>query len=120
MRHLFTLLVLLVTSGAAYAQADTTKYQNLKTQVLTETKEGGKLDFFTPIKGHEYDGVQIKPGLFTTKLGIALMNWGKGNYEMGILNVDDAFLIFSAYKGRPVNEREKEYIRMGFNRELDK
>jgi len=78
------------------------------------------LDFFTPIKGHEYNGVEIKPKLFTTKLGIALMNWGKANYEMGITNVDDAYSIFSEYKGRKINEREREYIRMGFDRELDK
>ena len=63
---------------------------------------------------------KVKPGLFTTKLGIALMNRGKGNYEMGILKVEDSFLIFSEYKGRKINEREKEYIRMGFNGKLDK
>ena len=120
MKYLLGLLALLLISGTAYSQVDTIKYQEIKKQILNETKKGGKLDFFTPIKGHEYDGVQLKPGLFTTKLGIALMNWGKENHKMGIVKVEDAFLIFSEYKGREINEREKEYIRMGFNGELDK
>lgn len=120
MKHLLGLLVLLFISGTAYSQVDTVKYQELKKQILKETQEGGKLDFFTPIKGHEYDGVQIKSGLFTTKLGVALMNWGKENRKMGIVKVEDAFLIFSEYKGREINAREKEYIRMGFNEELHK
>jgi len=120
MRHIIGLLTLLLISGTVYAQADSVKYQELKKQVLAETKEGGRLDFFTAIKGHEYDGVQVEPGVFTTKLGLALMNWGKGSHEMGILNVEDTFLIFSEYKGRKINEREKEYIRMGFTRGSDK
>ena len=112
--------MMLLMSGAAFSQTDSVKYQDLKRQVLAETKEGGKLDYFTPIKGHEYDGVQIKPGLFSTKLGVALINWGTANYKAGIANVDDAFSIFSEYKGRKINDREKEYIRKGFYRDLDK
>ena len=45
--------------------------------VLTESKAGGKLDFFSEIKGHEYDGIQVKPGVFSTKIGIALYKWGR-------------------------------------------
>lgn len=120
MKYIFTLLSLFLIASSAYSQADTVKYQEIRKQVLVETKEGGKLDFFTPIKGHEYDGVEIKPRLFTTKLGIALMKWGKANYDMGITQVEDAFLIFSEYKGRKINEREREYIKKGFNGKLDK
>ncbi|NOS93748.1 MAG: hypothetical protein HOP30_17655 [Cyclobacteriaceae bacterium] len=120
MKHVLGLLIFLMISGSVYSQVDSLKYQELKKQILSQTKEGGQLDFFSPIKGHEYDGVEIKPKIFTTKLGVALMKWGKANYEMGITKIEDAYLIYSEYKGRKINQREVEYIRMGFNRELDR
>lgn len=85
--------------------------------ILTETKEGGKLDFFTEIKGKEYDGVQIKPGVFTTKQSIALYKWGLACFEIGVNTLDDAFEIFAKHKGKPINERERDYIKMGFFKE---
>ncbi|MBL7815490.1 MAG: hypothetical protein JNL70_10780 [Saprospiraceae bacterium] len=94
--------------------------EETKEIILKETKQGGKFDFFTPIKGKEYDGIQIKPGVFSTKIGIALYNWGKATYEIGLNKLEDAYSIFSEFKGRQLNEREKEYIKLGFNRELEK
>ena len=94
--------------------------KELEEYILTETKEGGKLDFFTEIKGHEYDGIQIKPGVFSTKLSIALYKWGRACFEIGINTVDDAYEIFASFKNRDINQREKEYIRMGFFKELEK
>ncbi|MBO2007648.1 hypothetical protein [Hymenobacter negativus] len=92
----------------------------LKALVLQETKEGGKLDFFTPIKGHEYDGMQIKPGIISTMIGIALYKWGRANFDLGISTLDDAVAVFSEFKGRELNQREKDYIKMGFTKELEK
>ena len=40
---------------------------DLQASIVDETKEGGKYDFFSPIKGQEYDGIQIKPGVYDTK-----------------------------------------------------
>ena len=94
--------------------------EELKTLVLAETKEGGKLDFFTPIKGHEYDAVQVQPAVFSTKLGVALYKWGKANFDLGVNTVDDALAIFAAFKGRPLNEREKDYIKLGFEKGFEK
>lgn len=93
---------------------------DLRKIVLAESKEGGKLDFFTEIKGHEYDGVQVKPGVFSTKLGVALYKWGRANFELGINTVNDALQLWEEHKGRPANQREAAYITMGFNRELEK
>ncbi len=92
----------------------------LKTIILSETKEGGKLDYFTEIKGKEYDGVQIKPGVFSTKLGVALYKWGRATFENGVNTVEDSYNIFEEFKGRGLNKREKEYIKLGFNKELEK
>jgi len=88
--------------------------------VLEESKEGGKLDFFTEIKGHEYDGVQVKPGVFSTKLSVALYKWGRANFELGVNTVAEALQLWEEYKGRPANQREDAYIKMGFNKELEK
>ena len=94
--------------------------EELKKIVVTESKEGGKLDFFTEIKGHEYDGVQIKPGLFTTRLGVALYKWGRANFDLGVNTVEDALEFWGDYKGRQANQREKDYITSGFNKEFEK
>jgi hypothetical protein len=92
---------------------------DVKAFILSETKEGGKLDFFTPIKGKEYDGLQIKPGLFTTQQGVALYKWGRACFEIGVNTAEDALAIFAEFKGKPLSERDIDYIRMGFNKEWE-
>jgi hypothetical protein len=92
----------------------------IKSFILTETKPGGKLDFFTEIKGKEYDGVQIKQGVFTTKQSVALYKWGRACFEIGVHTVEDAYDLFSEHQGEPVTERNKAYIRMGFYKEWEK
>lgn len=92
----------------------------IKEIVLKESKERGKFDFFTEIKGHEMDGIQIKPGVFSTNIGIALYKWGRENFEFGTNTVEDALEFWAEFKGRQPNQREKDYIKMGFNKELEK
>lgn len=92
----------------------------IKSFILTETKENGKLDFFTEIKGSEYDGVQIKPGVFTTKQSVALYQWGRACFDIGVNTVEDTYDIFTQHQGKPVNERDKEYIKAGFYKEWEK
>ncbi len=94
--------------------------EELKKIVLTESKEGGRLDFFTEIKGHEMDGIQIKPGLFDSKIGIALYKWGRANFDLGVNTIEDALEFWAELKGRQPNQREKDYIKLGFNKELEK
>lgn len=94
--------------------------KEIKSYILTESKEGGDLDFFTEIKGKEYDGVQIKPGVFTTLRSIALYQWGRACFDIGVNTVEDAYQIYSEYTEKMINERDKEYIRMGFYKEWEK
>jgi hypothetical protein len=94
--------------------------KELKEYILTETKEGGKLDFFTEIKGKEYEAIQIKPMVFSTYLGIAIYKWGRACYDIGVNTLEDTYEIFAEYKGRDLNKKEKDYIKMGFNKELEK
>ena len=93
--------------------------QELHANILKETKPGGQLDYFTPIKGHEMEGIQIKPGLFDTRIGIALYRWGKANKDLGVPTLDEAYAIFAEFKGRDLNIREKQYIKDGFEKSLD-
>lgn len=94
--------------------------EELKKVILTESKEGGKFDFFSEIKGREMEGLQIKPGVFTTRIGVALYRWGKANFDLGVNTVEDALEIWTELKGRQPNQREKDYIKLGFNKELEK
>jgi|GEM_PF-2876805 len=108
-----------VARRKADAPSEKASQPDLRATILKETQEGGKYDFFTPIKGHESDGIQIKPGVYDTKRGLALYKWGKANFEAGVKSLDEVYSLYSAYKKRPVNELEKTYLKMGFNRELD-
>ena len=92
----------------------------IKEIILAESKPDGRLDFFTEIKGKEYDGVQVKPGVFTTLNSIALYKWGQANFELGVNTVEDAYAIFSEFKARKIGEQEKDYIKMGFEKEWEK
>jgi hypothetical protein len=120
MKQLLLLLTFFFTLSAAYSQDDPTASRtDLRNHILKESREKGQLDFFTPIKGHEYDGIQIKPGIYDTKLGLALIKWGKANYDLGVKNLDEAYSIFAEFKGREARKLEKEYIKIGYNRELE-
>ncbi len=94
--------------------------KEIKNYILAQTKEGGELDFFTEIKGKEYDGVQIKPGVFATKQSIALYKWGRACFEIGVNTIDDTYEIYSEFKQAKINQRDKEYIKMGFYKEWEK
>lgn len=121
MKQLLLLLTFVLAINAAYSQTDTTGNQKeIRNQILEQTKQEGKLDFFTSIKGHETDGILIKTGIYDTKLGSALIKWGKANADLGIKSLDEAYSIFAEYKGREITKREREYIRIGYNRELEK
>ncbi len=92
----------------------------LKAFILKETKQGGKLDFFTSIKGHEHDGGQIKPGLFTTLGHVALYKWGRSVYQLGIDTVEDAYAILAEFQGQPLSSRDQDYLKSGFDRKYEK
>jgi hypothetical protein len=94
--------------------------EELHASILKETRPGGELDYFTPIKGREMQGVQIKPGLIDTRIGIALYKWGKANKDLGVATLDEAYSIFAEFKGRDLDIREKGYIKLGFEKGLEK
>ncbi len=92
----------------------------IKNYIISESQKGGTLDYFTEIIGKEYDGVQIKPGVFTTNIGIALYKWGRACFEIGVNTIEDAIEIYSEFKGKSVNVRDETYIKSGFNKDWEK
>ncbi|WP_126546930.1 hypothetical protein [Hymenobacter amundsenii] len=94
-----------------------TNSDDLRAFIIKGSQPGGKLDFFTPIKGHEYDGAQIKPGVYSTLGHIALYKWGRAVNELGVKNVEEAYSIISELRNQAVGQRDKDYIKEGFNKE---
>lgn len=94
--------------------------EEIRSFVLSESKTGGELDFFTEIKGSEHDGVQIKPGLFTTKKSVALYQWGRACFDIGVNTLEDAFEIYEEFLGEEPIDRDLDYIEMGFYKDWEK
>ena len=92
----------------------------LKNLILNESKTGGRLDFFTPIKGHEMEGIEVKPGLITSRVSLSLYQWGKASHDLGIPTVEEVLGLWTKLKDKNPDEREKVYITSGFNKEFEK
>lgn len=92
--------------------------EQIREIIIRESAPGGKLDFFTDIKGKEMDGVQVKKGVFTTNIGLALYVWGSKVFDLGLNTIEDAYKIWSELKARPANQMEKEHIKLGFEKLL--
>jgi len=98
----------------------TLTYAQIHQQIISGSKEGGKFDFFTPIKGREYDEKQLRPGMIVPNISAALYEWGKANAEIGVKSVQDALAYFAAINSRPASNREIEFITLGFEDKLIK
>jgi len=118
MKILLFYLSILLTSFS-YAQNGTKELNEIKTVIIKETQTNGKLDFFTPIKGKEYDGYQIKPGIYASYREMALYNWAKSVKDLGIEDLNELYKIYSEARKKEINPMEKELLKMGFNKELE-
>jgi len=88
--------------------------------IYNESKVGGKLDFFTQIKGKEFNGLQVKPGLIATNFEIALYKWGLGTFKLGLNSYKDSYKVFSKITNRKLTEQEKKLIKLGFENDWKK
>lgn len=117
----YIIILFLFLSFQGFSQTDSKNklsQAEIKSFIILETRQGGKLDFFTEIKGKEYDASQVKPGLFMTNLEMALYKWGLANFQIGVENENTALKIFEEFKGRELNIREKDLIPMGYRNDL--
>lgn len=113
---------LIAREGLAKGDSTDVQYRTCaetEAYVLKASAKGGELDVFTPISAHEYDGVQVKPGVYNTKLDMALYQWGKACFDLGINTLEDAWKVFAKFRGRALTGKERDYIKMGFERALE-
>ena len=110
----------LAPKAKAKTTTSTTPTVDIGKIVLAETKQGGKLDFFTPIKGKEYENVQIGNGAVSANIAVALYKWGRANFNAGIKTVQEALVLFAKFKNRELTPYEKEHIKTGFESGLKK
>jgi len=118
MKQLLSFLFILLFSFS-YSQEVSKDYKEIKTFIIKETQTNGKLDFFTPIKGKEYDGYQIKPGLFASYREMALYNWAKSVKDLGFDDLEELYILYSEARGKEITKMEKDLLKMGFNKELE-
>jgi len=116
---LLLLYSFILTSTFSYAQEGSKDLNEIKTVIIKETQTNGKLDFFTPIRGKEYDGYQIKQGLVATYREMALYNWAKSVKDLGIEDLEEIYILYSEARGKEITKMEKELLKMGFNKELE-
>ncbi|WP_316793768.1 hypothetical protein [Pedobacter frigoris] len=112
MKRSILLLFFAFVSFNCFAQ--TPDSLTLRKLIIKESKEGGKLDFFTRIKGKETVGSQIKPGVYAQNIHIAWYYWGKANYVSGIKTLEEVLSIFKEWKEREPGRMEVEHIRLGY------
>lgn len=118
MKILLFYLSILLTSFS-YAQERTKDLKVIKSEIIKETQTNGKLDFFTPIKGKENNGYQVKPGLYASYREMALYNWAKSVKDLGIEDLEELYKLYSEARKKEVTNMEKDILKMGFNKELE-
>jgi hypothetical protein len=91
----------------------------LRKYIVAESKAGGSLDYFTEIKGKEFNGVQVKPGLFANNYSVALYKWGRACFELGLNTIDDAYSIFEEIHQKALSDKDKATIKKGFYKEWE-
>jgi hypothetical protein len=90
----------------------------IREKILSASKPGGELDVWTPIKGHEYDGVIIEKGVFATKFHIACSQWAYNVVGAGITGENAVYALYAEAVGHPITEREKSYLLYGYKKAL--
>ena len=117
------LLLFIVLSIKASAQTVTvdstaTLSAGLRNNIVSQSKDGGKLNTWTPIKEHEMDGMQIEAGLFAANRDIAVMKWAYYVVKLGVANKADIVSIYEELKSRKIREDESVSINYGYNKAL--
>ncbi len=86
---------------------------DLAKMIIKDSQKGGKLDMFTEIEGHEFDGIKLDD-VYITFYSAALYKWGLAVHIVGVTSSDQAVKIFEKFKGRKLKEEEKSYIKKGY------
>ncbi len=119
----FLLIILSALSMKSFGQTkpsnDSTSNLTVevRSKILSESKDGGKLDFWTPIKGHEYDGLLLEKGsnIIVTKRELAVIKWALVLTKNGISKTEIVSL-YEELKSRKIRADELQLIDMGIKK----
>ncbi|MBV8388967.1 MAG: hypothetical protein JO080_04115 [Mucilaginibacter sp.] len=124
MRFLVLSTLLLFSTGA-FAQNSKLKDTSVtltpqtRAELIKASKKNGKLDYWTPIKGHELDGERIEHDFYVSKEDAALIKWSYQLTVTGIKNKADIISLYEELKGRKVSDSELTYIDYGYQKALE-
>ena len=125
MRFLILSTLLLFSIGAF---AQNSKLQDtsvrltpqVRSEFIKESKKNGKLDYWTPIKGHELDGERLEHDYYVSKEDAALIKWTIKLTTTGVKNKADIISLYEELKGRQVSSVELNYIDYAYHKALEK
>ncbi len=126
---LFFSIVLLLFSLQCFSQTkspnDTIITTSLTPEVcnkiISDSKNGRSLDFWTPIKGHEYDGSLLfgsaggKDNVYASNKELAVIKWSFALAKRGI-GKDDIIALFGLLKSRKVTADDITLIGLGIKK----
>lgn len=116
---LFIVLSLKVSAQTTAPDSTAKPSAELRYKIITESKDGGKLDTWAPIKGHEMDGQQIEPGLFASNREIAVIKWAYYVVNAGVANKAAIVGIYEELKNRKIRNDELTSLNYGYNKAIN-
>lgn len=125
MRYLI-LCALLALSIDVFAQnnklndSSITLTKEVRAKLVRESKNNGKLDYWTPIKGHEFEGEKVEHDFYASKEDVAIIKWSYALTTSGLKNKADIISLFEELKGREIQPTELNYIDYGYKKAMDK
>jgi hypothetical protein len=120
------LCALLALSVGAFAQnnklndSSITLTKEVRAKFVRESKNNGKLDYWTPIKGHEFEGEKIEHDFYASKGDAAIIKWAYAVTSFGLKNKADIISLYEELKGREIQPTELNYIDYGYKKAIDK
>lgn len=120
------LSVLLVYSISAFAQNSKLNDTSIKltgqmrSNLIKASKNNGKLDYWTRIKGHEFEGEMIEHDFYAAKEDAALIKWAYDLTIAGVKNKTDIISLYEELKGHKANNNELNYIDYAYHKALEK
>jgi hypothetical protein len=118
---LFVFLTLSINVFAQNSKLNDSSFKltnEVRSKLISASKNNGKLDYWSPIKGHELEGERIEPDYYVSKEYAAIIKW---TYAVAIYGVRDKTAIISLYedlKKRKINNDELIYIDYGYKKAL--
>jgi hypothetical protein len=87
---------------------------------IKESKNQGKLDYWSPIKGHEFESQKIERDLYVSKGNAAIIKWAYDLTASGLKDKTDIISLYEDLKKRKISKDELTYIDYGYNKALGK